>query len=84
MPDEVTKNVYPAKTPSTQRKTHIYIPNLGALCVFARDILFPLSSSIENFKYLWLDLRYFDLAVQVLDFRLRAITDFPRPLHPAG
>jgi hypothetical protein len=24
------------------------------LCAFARDIVFPISSSIQNFKYLWL------------------------------
>jgi hypothetical protein len=40
--------------PSTQRKPRIYIPNLAALCAFARDIVFPISSSIQNFKYLWL------------------------------
>jgi hypothetical protein len=46
--------LYRAKTPSTQRKTRTYIPNLGALCAFARDTVFPISFSIRNFKYLWL------------------------------
>ena len=36
------------------KKNTYYIPNLGALCAFAGDIVFPISSSIQNFKYLWL------------------------------
>jgi hypothetical protein len=34
------------------KKNSYYIPNLGALCAFAGDIVFPISSSIQNFKYL--------------------------------
>jgi hypothetical protein len=42
------KKIYRATTPSRQRKTRTYIPNLGApfgsaqdlLCAFARDIVF--------------------------------------------
>jgi len=44
--------------PSTQRKTSTYFPNIGApfdtaqdmLCAFTRDIVFPISFSIQNFK----------------------------------
>jgi hypothetical protein len=34
------EKIYRAKTPSTQRKTLTHIPNLGAFCAFARDIVF--------------------------------------------
>jgi hypothetical protein len=37
------------------KKNSYYIPNLGALCALAGDIVFPISSSIQNFKYLWLE-----------------------------
>ena len=35
------------------------------LCVFAGDVVFPISSSFPNFKYLWLD--FFPLVRKVID-----------------
>jgi len=48
---EVTKIVI---APRRQARKELISPNLGALCAFARDTIFPISSSIQNFKYLWL------------------------------
>jgi hypothetical protein len=50
------KKIYRAKTPRKQRKK--YFSELGALCIFARGILFRFRNeySTDNFKSLWLDL----------------------------
>jgi hypothetical protein len=50
--------IYRAKTPRTQRKK--YFSELGALCVFARGILFRFrnQNSSDNFKYLWLAFQF--------------------------
>ena len=49
------RRFYRAKHAKLAKKEFFLVPsNLGALCAFARDMVF--SSSIENFKYLWLGL----------------------------
>jgi len=67
------KKIYRAKTPSTQRKTHTYIPNLGALCAFARDIVFVLFFNYpncrKNLRSFWKKSRissmpYFNMAIR--------------------
>jgi hypothetical protein len=52
----VTKNVIAPRRQARKERFLLISPNLGALCAFARDTIFPISSSIQNFKYLWLDL----------------------------
>jgi hypothetical protein len=49
------QEIFPAKTPGTQRKKFTYFPKLGALCAFA-GVFFPPFKDDTNFKYVWLAL----------------------------
>jgi hypothetical protein len=43
-----SKKIYRAKTPKAQRKISPYFSELGALCVFARVIFFPVTAFLKG------------------------------------
>jgi len=63
-----SRKIYPAKAPRRKVKNIFRVLRTWRLCVFAGDMVFPISSSFPNFKYFWLDFGISKLVSKTTDW----------------